>query len=139
MSSAMNWRAEGQFSSDGVYAGIHLQDAAFDNRIETLREMTLLFLSELESLRSARPNRVEGHRKLCDEVQRFEIDLIRSALDRTGGNQGACGAASGGQGHHAERKGQTLQNFFHGPRSESRAGRSQPRNGGVKSVGRRAG
>lgn len=87
MSSAMNWRTDGQLSSDGVRASIHLPDAAFDNRIETLREMALLFLSELESLRSASPSRVEAPGKLCDEVQRFEIDLIRSALERTGGNQ----------------------------------------------------
>lgn len=87
MSSAMNWRTDGQLSPDGVRASIPLPDAAFDNRIETLREMALLFLSELESLRRARPSRVEAPGKLCDEVHRFEIDLIRSALERTGGNQ----------------------------------------------------
>ena len=87
MSSAMNWRSDGHSSSDGVSAVIHLPDAAFDNRIEALREMALLFLSELESLRSTRPSRSEGPGKLYDEVQRFEIDLIRSALERTGGNQ----------------------------------------------------
>jgi len=58
-----------------------------DNRVETLREAALTVLREVESLRSARLGRVEGNVKLCDEVQRFEIDLIRSALDRTGGNQ----------------------------------------------------
>ena len=87
MSSAMNWRAEGQSSSDGVSAVIHLQEASLDNRIETLRELALTLLEKLESLQSARPGRGEGSVKLCDEVQRFEIDLIRSALDRTGGNQ----------------------------------------------------
>jgi len=87
MSSAMNWRSEGQPSSDGVSAVIHLQEASLDNRIETLREIASTLLEKLESLRSARPDRGEGRVKLCDEVQRFEIDLIRSALDRTGGNQ----------------------------------------------------
>ncbi len=87
MSSAVNWRTDGQLSPDGVRASIHLPDAAFDNRIETLREMALLFLSELESLQSARTRRVDAPGKLCDEVQRFEVDLIRSALERTGGNQ----------------------------------------------------
>jgi transcriptional regulator with GAF, ATPase, and Fis domain len=56
-------------------------------RIETRREIALTLLEKLESLQSARPVRTEGNVKLCDEVQRFEVDLIRSALDRTGGNQ----------------------------------------------------
>lgn len=86
MSSAMNWRPEGQPTSD-VSAVIHLQEASLDNRIEALREIALRLLEKLESLQSARPDRGEGSVKLCDEVQRFEIDLIRSALDRTGGNQ----------------------------------------------------
>ena len=87
MSSAINWRPEGQPTSDGVSAVIHLQEASLDNRIETLREIASTLLEKLESLQSARPDRGEGGVKLCDEVQRFEIDLIRSALDRTGGNQ----------------------------------------------------
>jgi len=87
MSSAMNWRPEGPSTSDGVSAVIHLQDASLDNRVETLREIALALLEKLESFQSARPGRPEGGVKLCDEVQRFEIDLIRSALDRTGGNQ----------------------------------------------------
>ncbi len=87
MSSAMNWRPEGQPKSDGVSAVIHLPEASLDNRIETLREIALTLLEKLESFQSARPERGEGGVKLCDEVQRFEIDLIRSALDRTGGNQ----------------------------------------------------
>jgi transcriptional regulator with GAF, ATPase, and Fis domain len=87
MSSAMNWRTEEQPNADGVSAAIHWQEASLDNRIETLREIALTLLEKLESLQSARPGRSEGSVKLCDEVQRFEIDLIRSALDRTGGNQ----------------------------------------------------
>ena len=86
MSSAMNWRPEGQPTSD-VPVAIHLQEASLDNRIETLREIASTLLEKLESLQSARPDRGEGSVKLCDEVQRFEIDLIRSALERTGGNQ----------------------------------------------------
>jgi len=87
MSSAMNWRSEGQPTPDGVSAVIHLQEASLDNRIETLREIALTLLEKLNSLQSARPGRSDGSVKLSDEVQRFEIDLIRSALDRTGGNQ----------------------------------------------------
>ena len=86
MSSAMNWRSE-ESTSDGVSAVIHLQEASLDNRIETLREIALTLLEKLNSLQSARPGRSDGSVKLSDEVQRFEVDLIRSALDRTGGNQ----------------------------------------------------
>ena len=85
--SAMNWRSDGQPTSDGVSVGINLQEASLENRIETLREVALTLLEKLESLQSARPEHTEGSVKLCDEVQRFEVDLIRSALDRTGGNQ----------------------------------------------------
>ena len=85
--SAMNWRTDGQSSADGVSAMIHFQDASLDNRIEALREMALTLLEKLESLQSARPVRGDGRVKLCDEVHRFEIDLIRAALDRTNGNQ----------------------------------------------------
>ena len=87
MSSQITWRPEGQSSADGVHARMHLQEMVLDNRVETLREAALTVLREVESLRSARLGRVEGNVKLCDEVQRFEIDLIRSALDRTSGNQ----------------------------------------------------
>ena len=87
MSSAITWRAEGQPSSDGLQARIQLQEVVLDNRIETLKEAALTLLGNLESLRSARLGRAEGSVRLCDEVKRFEIDLIRSALERTGGNQ----------------------------------------------------
>ena len=87
MSSAVNWRSEGPLSSDSVSAVIRLPEASLDNRIETLRELASTLVEKLESLQSARPGRGESSVKLCDEVQRFEIDLIRSALDRTGGNQ----------------------------------------------------
>ena len=87
MSSAIEWRSEGQPTSDGVSPVIHLQEASLDNRIETLREIALTLLEKLDSLQSPRPGRSDGSVKLSDEVQRFEIDLIRSALDRTGGNQ----------------------------------------------------
>jgi transcriptional regulator with GAF, ATPase, and Fis domain len=87
MSSQITWRPEGQSASEGVSARMHLQEVVLDNRVETLREAALTVLREVESLRNARLGRGEGKVKLCDEVQRFEIDLIRSALDRTGGNQ----------------------------------------------------
>src|SRR5713226_3613477 len=87
MSSQITWRPEGQSASEGVSARMHLPEVVLDNRVETLREAALTVLREVESLRNVRLGRGDGKVKLCDEVQRFEIDLIRSALDRTGGNQ----------------------------------------------------
>ena len=87
MTNTLNWRPEGQSTSDGASAAIHLQEAAFDNRIESLREIALTLLDKLESLQSTRPGRPDGSIRLCDEVHRFEADLIRSALERTGGSQ----------------------------------------------------
>ena len=87
MSSQITWRPEGQSSPDVVSARMHLEELVLDNRVETLREAALTVLREVESLRSVRLGRVDGNVRLCDEVQRFEIELIRSALGRTGGNQ----------------------------------------------------
>ena len=87
MSSQITWRPEGQSSPDVVSARMHPEELVLDHRVETLREAALTVLREVESLRSGRLGRVDGNFKLCDEVQRFEIELIRSALGRTGGNQ----------------------------------------------------
>lgn len=87
MSSAITWRTEGQPTLGGVQARMHLQDVALDNRVEALREAALTVLREVESLRTARLDRADGSVKLYEEVQRFEIDLILSALERTRGNQ----------------------------------------------------
>jgi transcriptional regulator with GAF, ATPase, and Fis domain len=55
------------------------------NRLSTLRDVALTLLREVESLRVTEPVR---HRvRLHDEVQRFEIELINSALSRSRGNQ----------------------------------------------------
>ena len=83
MSNAITWRTEAQALSDGH----HAQRVMVDHRIETLREVAERLLDELDLLRSPQPGRVEGNLRLYDEVQRFEIGLIRSALERTGGNQ----------------------------------------------------
>ena len=59
-----------------------------DNRLTTLREVALTLLREVESLRLAEPARHSV--RLYDEVQRFETELITSALARTHGNQTAA-------------------------------------------------
>jgi DNA-binding NtrC family response regulator len=62
-------------------------DVALDNRLGALRDMALLLLREVESLRLTEPVNLSRKVRLCDEVQRFEADLICSALSRTAGNQ----------------------------------------------------
>lgn len=66
-----------------------LREHALAERIEALREITLSLLTELESLNSmiAPAPTAELGLNLDDEVKSFEIDLIRTALVKTRGNQ----------------------------------------------------
>ena len=83
--------------SSQVISGIQADDVAraaargtelvLDNRLTTLRDVALTLLREVESLRVTEPYDLAGRVRLCDEVQRFESELIRSALSRTMGNQ----------------------------------------------------
>jgi transcriptional regulator with GAF, ATPase, and Fis domain len=71
---------------DGLPAP-RLDEGMFHNRIELLREITLSLLSELESLgRSTAPD-PDASLTLDEEVKRFEIALIRAALDQAHNNQ----------------------------------------------------
>lgn len=81
MSSQIVWRPHEISIADTVG---HNQ-VILDNRLSTLRDVALTLLREVESLRVTEPVR---HRvRLHDEVQRFEIELINSALSRSRGNQ----------------------------------------------------
>lgn len=90
MSSAAIWRGEGLASAlSSAQAGqgsILLREATFENRLVALRDVALTLLDAVDSLRNSQPSRDHSLR-LQDEVQRFETDLIRTALERTGGNQ----------------------------------------------------
>lgn len=57
-----------------------------NTRLDALREIALSLLTELETLERAAPA-TRGQIRLDDEVKRFEIDLIRAALDKAHGNQ----------------------------------------------------
>ena len=61
-------------------------DSSFNYNLNTLREAALTVLRELDSLTS-RQNNGHGKFDLQEEVQRYEIELIRNALQRTRGNQ----------------------------------------------------
>ena len=56
-------------------------------RLNALRDLVLMLLSAVESLQLARPAPSGSEAGLPRQVQRFESDLIRQALHRTGGNQ----------------------------------------------------
>ena len=63
-------------------------ETALHNRIECLRELALALLKQVESLEeTGRPDRPSATINLYEEVRRFETDIIRRALSRTGGNQ----------------------------------------------------
>jgi transcriptional regulator with GAF, ATPase, and Fis domain len=61
--------------------------AAMENRLEALRVLSTSILREVEALKKARNNILPQKINLAEEVQRYEMDLIRCALLRTGGRQ----------------------------------------------------
>lgn len=83
MSSHFQWEANG--NSAPYTAPPRLSGLARHN-LDNLREAALTVLREVDSLTSNEP---EAERKLGlqEEVQRYEIELIRAALQRTRGNQ----------------------------------------------------
>jgi transcriptional regulator with GAF, ATPase, and Fis domain len=86
MSSSLGWATEERSSNEAPLSPAPLHDRALNNRLNTLREVALTLLREVESLRVSQQQTKQSV-KLYDEVQRFETELIRSALVRTGGNQ----------------------------------------------------
>jgi transcriptional regulator with GAF, ATPase, and Fis domain len=81
MSSEYVWRAPEVALADNA---VHNQ-VILENRLGTLREVALTLLREVESLREVQP--IKQPVRLHDEVQRFEVELINSALSRSHGNQ----------------------------------------------------
>jgi DNA-binding NtrC family response regulator len=65
----------------------HAPDQAATVRLKTLREMTLALLQEIESIKGQGSFDSKPTVNFADEVRRFETDLIRWALLRTGGHQ----------------------------------------------------
>ena len=61
---------------------------SFDRRVEMLREVTLWLMNQLELLsNSNQTDNCESCSNLREEVRRFEVELITSALFRAHGNQ----------------------------------------------------
>ena len=83
MDSQLTWKSKSdELSIEDSVANNHV---ILDNRLSNLRDVALSLLRELESLRFTEP--VRQCVRLHDEVQRFEIELINSALSRCHGNQ----------------------------------------------------
>lgn len=57
------------------------------HNIDTLREAAITLLREVESLASQQEPQPTRRLALQEEVQRYESELIREALQRTRGNQ----------------------------------------------------
>lgn len=73
-------------------AALHAADgdeecAGLSDKIGILKDAALTLLDEVEALTGPRPINLRHGIKLDEEVQRFERDLIREALERTGGHQ----------------------------------------------------
>ena len=64
-----------------------LREAPLNAHLENLREIVYSLLTELESLKQLTPEKSPEPVDLKDAVQRFEMDLINAALERTRGNQ----------------------------------------------------
>jgi DNA-binding NtrC family response regulator len=63
------------------------RNETLNNRIEALKTLALNLLRELEALETGRVGEGDAKFSLQEEVRRFEEDMIRCALIRTGGRQ----------------------------------------------------
>ena len=57
------------------------------HNLNSVREAALTLLREVDALRKTHKGATNGKLGLHEEVQRYEIELIRQALQRTRGNQ----------------------------------------------------
>ena len=64
-----------------------LREPTLHSRLDDLRAMVRSLLTELESLRLPVELEPEGGLSLDDELKRYEIRLIRVALDKADGSQ----------------------------------------------------
>lgn len=58
----------------------------FKKKLEVLKDIALLVVAEIEALDHVRPVNLSEGIDLHGEVRRFEVNLIQSALERTGGH-----------------------------------------------------
>jgi len=122
MSSAAIWRgdvlASALSSTKAEQTETLMREATIDSRLDALKNVALTLLDAVDSLRAPESSREQSLR-LQDEVQRFETDLIRSALERTGGNQARAARLLGVKHTTLNAKIKRYQIRFNGYASES--------------------
>jgi transcriptional regulator with GAF, ATPase, and Fis domain len=64
-----------------------IDEATLSNHVEVLKDLAQALIREIDRLRNTQLPDVERGINFYQEVERFEINLIRSALERTGGHQ----------------------------------------------------
>lgn len=62
-------------------------DSAFKQKLDVLKDIAFALIEEVESLEYVRHINLRRGIFLHEEVRRFEVHLIQSALERTGGHQ----------------------------------------------------
>lgn len=87
MTSTTTWESTDVGRASATSNG-HKETASSRGKIGTLKELTLRLFREMQSIREVNSVSVENGVDFYDEVRRFEIDLIESALLQTGGHQG---------------------------------------------------
>jgi transcriptional regulator with GAF, ATPase, and Fis domain len=85
MSSSLTWDNE-RHSLANSETLVRPSELAMQN-LHGLREAAMTLLREVESLTTSNSRSLGRKLGLQEEVQRYEIELIRSALHRTRGNQ----------------------------------------------------
>ncbi|HKS26671.1 MAG TPA: helix-turn-helix domain-containing protein [Pyrinomonadaceae bacterium] len=73
-------------SSEEEHGG-PVDEATLSNHVEVLKELAQALIREIDRLRHTQLPDVERGVNFYEEVERFEINLIRSALERTSGHQ----------------------------------------------------
>ena len=64
-----------------------IDEATLSNHVEVLKDLAQALIREIDRLRHAQLPDVTQGVNFYEEVERFEINLIRSALERTSGHQ----------------------------------------------------
>jgi DNA-binding NtrC family response regulator len=83
MSSSLSWESETKPVS---HETAPRTSEVTTHTLNNLREAALIVLREVESLTSRQPSPSQQF-TLQEEVQRYEMELIKNALQRTRGNQ----------------------------------------------------
>ena len=83
--NGLTWKAEDPITSR--QAANLLRDEAFESRLSSLRDVAVELLNAVDCLKQTTNSNSNHTLSLDDEVRKFEADLIRAALVRTGGNQ----------------------------------------------------